>query len=308
MPAGFNRLNEDDVLTALTWNDNVDSLEVANIHQHGAGIISGLVLSTPGGLTLACSAGVVQGLQTVALGSFTGTVLDAVTRYVWLTFTKAVVSGVTVYTPAFTLTSTSAQPGGSLACMGRYTAAAGAITLIETVNRTELARWLDQFTYKIGQGRLVVDESAGRVGVGKTPTQGALDVQGDHYISGDHHVGGNGFISGHAVKSYSGIQTLVADLALTKNSPNIIDVICSGANRKVKLPLLADMTPGHAFTIRNFGGSNNALVTDSTGATTIATLTPGDSVTDIGLIYDHTAVAYKIPTTASVLALTTSGI
>lgn len=79
---------------------------------------------------------------------------------------------------------------------------------------------------------------------------------------------------------------LSATLELTLASQNVIAVSASGANRTVELP--ASPTWGTWFRIMNIGSANNILVKDSTGTTTIATLTPGDyieafPVTDAGV-------------------------
>lgn len=69
---------------------------------------------------------------------------------------------------------------------------------------------------------------------------------------------------------------LSATLELTLASQNIIAVDPNGANRTVKLP--ASPGWGNWFKIINKGTANNIVVKDSTGVTTIATLTPGQYI------------------------------
>lgn len=90
-------------------------------------------------------------------------------------------------------------------------------------------------------------------------------------------------------------MTLVADLTITPQMPNVLWLIASSANRNVTLPATTDLSIGHQFTIVNAGNATNAsqnynLAVKNPGGTTVATITPGMSIT-IGLIPPSTSGA-----------------
>jgi hypothetical protein len=74
--------------------------------------------------------------------------------------------------------------------------------------------------------------------------------------------------------------TITNNRILNGSSSQVQQITASGGNRNVLLPAIASngLVNGQWFLVSNAGGSNNVLVKDSAGSTTVATLTPGDWV------------------------------
>lgn len=70
------------------------------------------------------------------------------------------------------------------------------------------------------------------------------------------------------------VETLSGTKQLVLTDAYVQALTASGANRDVELPA-APMSFGHGFKIMNVGSSNNIVVKDSTGSSTVVTLTPG---------------------------------
>jgi len=225
MSTNFNEVTSGSPLTAAMWNDNFDSIALQNISQAGVGIVSGCVLSAGSGLTLNISAGVVVGHECVPISSFTWTCLDNVTRYAWLDWTVAYISGVTTYIPTIVFTTSTTNPGGTIIPLGKVITASGAITSITTDNRSELARWISQLVYEIGQGRLTVDDGLGVVTI---PSLALGSVQGN----------------ANPVKRTSATQAIPdANTTPAVGIYSCSRIILTGAltaNRDLVLPLVAD--------------------------------------------------------------------
>lgn len=74
------------------------------------------------------------------------------------------------------------------------------------------------------------------------------------------------------------VATITGNRVLDGNSAQVQQITASGGNRSVLLPPIANngFGNGQVFWVQNAGSSNNVLVKDSTGATPVVTLTPGD--------------------------------
>lgn len=72
------------------------------------------------------------------------------------------------------------------------------------------------------------------------------------------------------------VATVTAQVTLTATSPRIQSIDCDPTNRSVVLPA-ASSAIGKEFLITNTGSANDLLVKDSTEATTIVTITAGNS-------------------------------
>lgn len=74
------------------------------------------------------------------------------------------------------------------------------------------------------------------------------------------------------------VATITSNRVLDGNSAQVQQITASGGNRNVLLPPIASngFGNGQVFWVQNAGPSNNVLVKDSAGTTTVATLTPGD--------------------------------
>jgi hypothetical protein len=84
----------------------------------------------------------------------------------------------------------------------------------------------------------------------------------------------NDLIAASLRAEYKNTETLSATRQLTDSDCPIQILTMSGANRDVKLPVEA--TTNHPHLILNNGGSLNAVIKDDSGATTFATLEPGE--------------------------------
>lgn len=74
------------------------------------------------------------------------------------------------------------------------------------------------------------------------------------------------------------VETLSATKQLTLQDARVQALTASGGNRDVELPSATGLSFGHSFKIMNVGSSNNIVVKDVTGTTTVVTLTPGQYV------------------------------
>lgn len=126
-------------------------------------------------------------------------------------------------------------------------------------------------------GSLGCDFPSASIGILTGPTNNSSGAQLLLQIEGRL-----GSISSFNSKVITG-QALVANLALDGSEPTFLRYEASGANRDVNLVLGAAAYNGQIRRIVNAGAANNIVVKDSTGATTFATLTPGQSTTVICL-------------------------
>jgi len=283
MSAGYNALTSGVPLSASAYNANVQAWERQSLSMFGCGVLSGLVLSDGGSLDLDVSSGVAQGLEAVAVPGFTGSAPNNVTRYVWLDWTPDAATDPQTYTGSLIFSASSTSPGANLVPLGRVTTVAGAITLITNENRQELARWTDGQTFVIGVNRVVVDDGNGWVGINKTPTV-ALDVSGEVLTDSTVTAGTVLTALGQFLEP-SNIEGLSATKTLTAASPNVQWLIALSADRDVKLPANADITPGSSLSIINAGdpgtGAQNhnlILKTSAGSAITGGTIAPGSRV------------------------------
>lgn len=74
------------------------------------------------------------------------------------------------------------------------------------------------------------------------------------------------------------VATITSNRVLDGTSAQVQQITASGGNRNILLPPIAKngFGNGQVFWVQNAGSSNNVLVKDSAGTTTVATLTPGD--------------------------------
>ena len=82
-------------------------------------------------------------------------------------------------------------------------------------------------------------------------------------------------VDGHFVRPVN-VETITGALTLTADSPRIQSIDCDPTNRTVVLPAKA-VSQGKEFLITNTGSSNDLIVKDSTEATTVVTITGGNS-------------------------------
>lgn len=169
--AGYTRIDSSNLWTAGLHNGNLDHLERIGTYAIGRGVLSGLTFSfSAGSRVLTVASGVAcNGLRGVAVSAFTTTIPASVSRYVWLT----------PETGAISLTAASTDPGGTAFCLGYVTTDGTQITATTTAGRVDLGRWADLRTFKQGDNLVVLDLLNNRVGIGKVPASGVLDVGGD---------------------------------------------------------------------------------------------------------------------------------
>lgn len=82
-------------------------------------------------------------------------------------------------------------------------------------------------------------------------------------------------VDGHFIRPVN-VETITAKLTLTADSPRIQSIDCDPTNRTVVLPAKS-VSQGKEFLITNTGSSNDLIVKDSTEATTVVTITGGNS-------------------------------
>ena len=82
-------------------------------------------------------------------------------------------------------------------------------------------------------------------------------------------------VDGHFIRAVN-VETITGALTLTADSPRIQSIDCDPTNRTVVLPAKA-VSQGKEFLITNTGSSNDLIVKDSTEATTVVTITGGNS-------------------------------
>lgn len=154
------------VFTAQLYESLLQSLELANIQQHGRGILSGLVATAGFGLTLEISAGVMRGLREVELASTSEVMPASSTRFVWIDEDGDVVT-----------TATLTDPGGTFVCLGRVTTDGSAITSVSTDGRMGLLRMVDLHSLVIGENALYTDILNSRIGIARDDPEFRLDIR-----------------------------------------------------------------------------------------------------------------------------------
>lgn len=82
-------------------------------------------------------------------------------------------------------------------------------------------------------------------------------------------------VAGYFIRAVN-LETITGKLTLTAKSPRIQSIDCDPTNRTVVLPAKS-VSQGKEFLITNTGSSNSLIVKDSTEATTIVTITGGNS-------------------------------
>lgn len=251
MPIGFHRLVNGGKLSAALQNADADSLEGLGVYGWGRGVISGIVLSNGGGLTVAWTAGWVNTLAPKYIAAGSVTLAPSSTLYLWMDNEGNV-----------STTGTSTYPGGEVFCLGYVVTGVATITSIAETNRYELARMTAEGTYQIGKNAVQIDTLNDRVGIGGAPVAGvALNVTGDVAILGGH------------IKVGNTATIMVGTLTLTTSSDNVQIVTASGADRKILLP---SPGPERWFDIVNIGATYDAHVRDAADANTIAVVRPGE--------------------------------
>tara|TARA_R110000737_G_scaffold250459_2_gene260172 strand:- start:91 stop:1524 length:1434 start_codon:yes stop_codon:yes gene_type:complete len=124
-----------------------------------------------------------------------------------------------------------------------------------------------------------VSGGAGTVGiqVSGNPTTSISDCNFD--VDTDISGAGNALSiinAGPYANGPTNIQTITAKITLNATSPRIQSIDCDPTNRPVVLPAAASAI-GKEFLITNTGSTNDLLVKDSTEATTVVTITGGNS-------------------------------
>ena len=227
----------------------------------GYGIVSGLALSASSGLNVAVGTGIalVDGLLELVSSSPYGaqvnvpppyTLADNATNYVWLTQTGALVAATSLSPPTI-----------ARIFLGTVTTVSGGITNIDASG-----------VVSVGGGmfrRQTADIGA--------PT----DVPPPIHLLTTTSTGvylWNG--ANHALQAQPGVSaTISATQALTAIGPRTFYYKVTAADETVKLPAGTVLPPGWTVTIFNSPDStHNVLVKDSTGASTYATVTPGQAV------------------------------
>jgi hypothetical protein len=105
------------------------------------------------------------------------------------------------------------------------------------------------------------------------------------------------------------IATITGNRTLNGSSSQVQQITASGANRTVLLPAIASngLGNGQWFLVSNAGASNNVLVKDSAGTTTVATLTPGDWVVVMSYGSSSTPTWAVLAGTVGLTSLTLTG-
>ena len=227
----------------------------------GYGIVSGLPLTASSGLNVAVATGIalVDGLLELVGSSPYGaqvllpppyTLANNATNYVWLTQTGALVAATTL-----------SPPTNARIFLGTVTTVSGAITNIDASGVV---------TVKGGQfSRITADIGAPTdtpppIHLVTTTTTGAYLWNG----------------ASHALQAQAGVSaTISSTQTLTPGGPRTFYYKVTAADETVKLPAASALPPGWTATIYNSPDStHNVVVKDSTGATTYATVTPGQAV------------------------------
>lgn len=105
----------------------------------------------------------------------------------------------------------------------------------------------------------------------------------------DHHADHVNVLMATAFRAeYSNTETITATKELNNADTPTQIITASGADRTVELA--PEDSSNHITLIYNAGGSNNVVVKDDSGATTFATLAPGEFV----LCYPILGVAWKV--------------
>lgn len=170
------------ILSASAYNRNFAAIERQAAYNTGRGVLTGAALSAGTGLNLNVAAGAISsGSKSVNFDSFTTAMIDNATRYVWVN-EGAYNTSTGFYEPVVTLTPTSADPGGGNVCLGKVTAASGAITEVDqtssTGGRMSVLRWTGARTGRLGEGLLTWDLSSARLGINTVAPSFSLDVTG----------------------------------------------------------------------------------------------------------------------------------
>jgi hypothetical protein len=154
------------VFTAELYESLLQSLELANIQQHGRGVLDGLTITAGSGLTLNISSGVMRGLREVELTSTSDTMPASSTRFVWIDEDGDVIT-----------TATLGDPGGTFVCLGQVVTDGSSIISVSASGRMSLFRTDGLRKYRFGEKTLVVDIENNRIGVVNDTMEYALDLR-----------------------------------------------------------------------------------------------------------------------------------
>lgn len=154
------RLTQSSSFTAAQFNTILDMLENFSINVMGFGIATGLNVTIPGGsLYVAVSDGMVNILGLTILTSLPNFPLPpSITHgFLWIDETGA-----------FVTTTTSANPGGNVICLGRFSTNTTTVTSFDSINRQFYVGKYSEIVQL--QGAVEVN-IAGSAGVTLTPSQ-----------------------------------------------------------------------------------------------------------------------------------------
>ena len=151
-------------------------------------------------------------------------------------------------------------------------------------NRGVYIRANDTFASGIKVENCYFEEKSGAtstigISVGGNPTTtriqscsfGTIDTK----ISNDENALYIDDVDGHFIRAVN-VETITGPLTLTADSPRIQSIDCDPTDRTVVLPAKS-VSQGKEFLITNTGSSNDLIVKDSTEATTVVTITGGNS-------------------------------
>jgi plastocyanin len=200
------------------------------------------------------------------------------TSYVWLTQTGALVAATTL-----------SPPTNARIFLGAVTTLSGAITNIDSSGVVSVKGGrFSRITADIG----APVDSPPPISLLTTTTTGVYLWNG----------------ANHALQPQEGVSaTILATQTLTAGGPRTFYYKVTAADETVNLPAASALPPGWTVTIYNSPDStHNVVVKDSTGATTYATVTPGQAVQ--ASTYPGTGGATVWPTGTWTAAAPTGGL
>lgn len=250
--------------TSLIFNQVAAALRILCQNSAGGyGILSGCGLFINAGLQIGVNPGILVGDGILELTTATPlgtapflqapvpnpyTLADNALNFVWLTNTGSLVAATTLGFPA-----TARWP------LGNVTTSGGVITNIDASGVVSLVngRFTRQ-TADIGQ---------------PTDTPGysldTLTTTGLYSFKGSTHVFN---------APPPNVQTLSSMLALTPLSPTVQFLRTNGSDQHVRLPAVASIPAGRAYSIFNSDSAHSIIIDDSTGSNK-TTLTAGQAIT-----------------------------
>lgn len=312
---GLNRITTADSFGKNMFNQIMDAIESASQKAIGRGVLAGLDLSDDGGLTLGIAAGVAHARCANTYEATTFTVTNNATNYIWLDEDGTITESASSADPGgyvVCLGRVTASGGNITTVETTGRMSLWRQTSIRNFELGDSLMVVDMLNGRIGVGTTPttefdvagqttledVDVTADAVVAGKVKTSTRLEIvevgaDPDAPVSAiniyvkdssgkpelflndeDDHV--MQLTKGGVIQSTArtvNVETISATKQLTLQDACVQALTASGGNRDVELP--ATLTFGHWFRIMNVGSSNNIVVKDSTGTTTVVTLTPG---------------------------------